>query len=125
MVIQAIAASNVGSLEFVLVYEPSVLEVTTMEQAALAGDAMVEFTTQEPGRVWAGIIDAEGMTGDGPLAVISFKVVGQSDSSTPLTLAAVSAFDATTLVDLITQTSEGSFQAENMFITAPTLTFTQ
>ena len=125
MVIQVIGASNVGSLEFVLVYEPAVLEVTTMEQGALAGNAMVDFTTQEPGRVWAGFIDVEGITGDGPLAVISFKVVGRSDSSTSLTLAAVSAFDATTLVDLLTQTLAGSFQAENLSTTAPTLTFTQ
>ncbi len=125
VVIQANGAGNVGSLEFVLVYEPAVLKVTTMEQGTLARDAMVEFTTQEPGRVWARIIDAEGITGDGPLAVISFKVVGRSDSSTSLTLAAVSAFDATTLVDLITQTSDGSFRAEDLSITAPTLTFTQ
>ncbi len=125
VVIQANGAGNVGSLEFVLVYEPAVLEVTTTEQGTLARDAMVEFTTKEPGRVWARIIDADGITGDGPLAVISFKVVGRSDSSTSLTLAAVSAFDATTLVDLITQTSDGSFRAEDLSITAPTLTFTQ
>ena len=116
-------AANVGSLEFVLVYEPTVLEVTRVETGALASNALLDFSTPTPGRVWTGMIDTGGITGEGPAAVIIFAVIGNADSSTSLILENVVAYDATASLDIITQASAGSFVVKGGSLTAPTLGF--
>ena len=116
-------AANVGSLEFVLRYEPTVLKVTGVEIGALARGALLQSSTDTPGVVWAGMIDANGINGDGPAAVITFTVVGDSDASTLLELASVAAYDANTLVDIIAQASPGSYAVRNGSLSAPSLVF--
>ena len=112
-----------GSFEFVLSYEPEVLEVTGVERGALAGNALLQSSTATPGSVWAGIIDANGISGNGPAAVVTFTVVGNSDSNTLFELDDVAAYDATTLLDIITQASPGSFVAKDGSISPPSLGF--
>ena len=116
-------AANVGSLEFVLVYEPTVLAVTTVEQGALASNALLESSAQTPGLVWAAMIDANGMNGDGPAAVVTFDVIGNGESSTMLTLESVLAYDATTLLDITTRFLPGSFTVKDRSLSAPSLGF--
>ena len=116
-------AANVGSLEFVLVYEPTVLEVTRVETGALASNALLDFSTPTPGRVWTGMIDTGGITGEGPAAVIIFAVIGNADSSTSLILENVVAYDAAASLDIIAQASAGSFVVKGASLTAPTLGF--
>ena len=116
-------ASNVGSLEFVLLYDPAVLRVSKIEPGDLAGNALIEFSGGSPGRVWAGMIDVNGMNGDGAVALITFDIVGESGSTSPLTLQNVSANDATTLLDLLIEVSAGSFAVEDLALTTPTLGF--
>ena len=116
-------ANNVGSLEFVLVYEPGVLEITKVERGTLAGNAIIDFGNRTSGRLWVGLIDVNGINGDGPVAVISFNVVGQDAAGSPLTLERVATFDATTLLDILTEPSAGSYVAKDRSITAPALTF--
>ena len=125
VLIYAQGARNLGSLQFVLGYEPTVLAATKVARGTIARDAILEFTANVPGRVWAGIVDANGMTGDGPVAVISFDVVGHGEASTALTLAEVMAYDANTLVDIITRTSEGIFQVSDRSFISPTLSFSR
>ena len=116
-------AANVGSLEFVLRYEPAVLKVTSVELGALASRAMLQFSADTPGIVSAAMIDAEGISGNGPAAVITFAVLGDSDSSTQLLLDSVAAYDATTLLDIIALPSPGSLSVKNGSLSAPILTF--
>ena len=116
-------AANVGSLEFVLVYEPSVLEVTSVETGALASDALLDSSTGTPGRLWAGMADADGITGDGPAAIITFAVIGSADSSTALTLESVVAYDVVGRLDIITEASAGRFAVKDGSLTAPILGF--
>jgi hypothetical protein len=116
-------ASNVGSLEFVLLYEPAVLQVSKIEQGALASNALIESSSDSPGRVWTGMIDVNGMNGDGPVAVITFTIVGDMESASSLTLQNVTAHDATTLLDIITEASAGNFSVEDYALTAPSLEF--
>ena len=116
-------AANVGSLEFILVYEPTVLAVTKVEQGVLASNVLLESSVRSPGLVWAAMIDANGMSGDGPAAVITFTVIGNGETSTALTLENVVAHDATTLLDIITQASPGTFTVEDHSLTPPSLGF--
>jgi hypothetical protein len=116
-------AANVGSLEFVLVYVPTVLAVTKVEQGALASNVLLEFSARTPGLLRAVMIDANGISGDGPVAVVTFSVIGNGESSTALTLENVVAHDATTLLDIITRSSPGSFTVKDGSLTSPSLGF--
>ena len=116
-------ATNVGSLEFVLVYEPSVLQFTKVEGGSLGSNALLESSNGTPGQVWAGMIDANGMTGDGPAALVTFRVIGNGESSTALTLENVVAYDANTLLDMITQMSPGTFTVKDLSLIPPSLGF--
>ena len=116
-------AANVGSLEFVLLYEPTVLEVTGVETGALASEALLDSSTGTPGRLWAGLVDAGGITGDGPAAIVTFAVIGNADSSTVLSLESVVAYDVVGRLDIITEASAGTFAVKDGSLTAPTLEF--
>ena len=116
-------AVNVASLEFFLSYDPTVLELTGVKAGALASTALLEFNGLTSGSIWAGIIDTSGISGDGPVAVITFKIVGDSESNTALTFADVVAFDATSSLKIITAASAGSFAVKDRSLTAPTLGF--
>ena len=116
-------ADNVGSLEFVLGFEPTVLAVMEVVPGGLSSNAILEFNSNIPGRVWAGLVDLDGMTGDGPVAVITFRVLGDSAADSSLTLTNVSAYDATTLVDIVALTSAGKFTGIDRSIIPPSLDF--
>ena len=114
-------AENIGSLEFVLTYDPSVLEVSGVEAGGLAQSALFDFGTRSPGRLWAGLIDSEGINGDGPIAVVSFKVVGPGASTSLLALENITTYDASSLLDILTNATSGSFTVDGRALTAPTL----
>ena len=116
-------AENIGSLEFVLTYDPSVLEVSGVEAGGLAQSALFDFGTRNPGRLWAGLIDNEGINGDGPIAVVSFKVVGPGASTSLLALENITTYDASSLLDILTNATSGSFTVDGRALTAPTLAF--
>ena len=115
--VNATGASNVGSLEFELVYDSTVLQAVGVEKGTLAGNAMMDFTTARPGRVWVGIVDSNGINGNGSLVVVSFQEVGQGAATGQLTLENVEAYDAQTLIDIITQATPGNLS------TPPTIIF--
>lgn len=111
-------ASNVGSISIELTYDSTVLEATEVTSGDLASNAMMEYNIENPGRVIIGIIDSSGINGDGTAAAISFDVVDEEGTSA-LALAEVLTHDATTLIDIINETSDGSFAAEGNAVTAP------
>jgi hypothetical protein len=121
--ILATRAENVGSLEFVLVYDPAKLELTQVERGLLAGDALIDSSSPGLGRLWAGIIDINGMTGSGPVAVVTFKLRDSVGGSMPFSLESVAAYDANTLVDIMTGTTAGSFSSSDMNPLSPIVTF--
>ena len=123
--IRARGASQLGSLEFVLVYEPSLLEVVEVKPGPLASNALIEFDNGTPGRLWAGIVDANGISGEGPLAVVSFRPLEMSQAPSPLVLENVSAHNVSTLLDIPAQSSSGEFTIEGQQVTSPEVAFAQ
>jgi len=121
--ILATRANNVGSLEFVLVYDSAKLELEQVERGLLSGDALIDFSTPSPGRLWTGIIDLSGIDGSGPVAVVRFKIRDNVGDNMPFTLENVAAFDANTLVDIITGTTPGEFSVSGMTPLSPIVTF--
>ncbi len=121
--ILATRATNVGSLEFVLVYDPAKLELTQVERGLLSGNALIDSSASEPGRLWAGIIDADGMSGSGTVAVVKFLVREGVGGSMPLSLESIAAFDANSLVDIVTGSTPGEFDAAELNPLSPIVTF--
>ena len=119
----ATRAKNVGSLEFVLVYDPAKLELAQVERGLLSGDALIDSSSPGPGRLWAGIIDINGMDGSGPVAVVKFKVRDNVGGTMPLSLESISAYDANTLVDILTTTTPGEFTGAALTPLSPIVTF--
>ena len=121
--ILATGAKNVGSLEFVLVYDPAKLELAQVERGVLAGNALIDYSSPGPGRLWTGIIDVQGMNGSGSVAMVKFKLRGDVGGTMPLTLENIAAFDATTLVDIVTGTTPGEFKSSGLSPLSPILLF--
>ena len=119
----ATRANNVGSLEFVLVYDPAKLELAQVERGLLSGNALIDYSSQGPGRLWAGIIDINGLDGSGPVAVVKFKVRDNVGGTMPLSLESISAYDANTLVDILTTTTPGEFTGAALTPLSPIVTF--
>ena len=119
----ATRANNVGSLEFVLVYDPAKLELAQVERGLLSGEALIDSSSPGPGRLWAGIIDINGMDGSGPVAVVKFKVRDNVGGTMPLSLESISAYDANTLVDILTTTTPGEFTGAGLTPLSPIVTF--
>ena len=121
--ILATRANNVGSLEFVLVYDPAKLELAQVERGLLSGNALIDYSSPGPGRLWAGIIDINGLDGSGPVAVVKFKVRDNVGGTMPLSLESISAYDANTLVDILTTTTPGEFTGAGLTPLSPIVTF--
>ena len=121
--ILATRANNVGSLEFVLVYDPAKLELEQVERGLLSGDALIDSSSPSPGRLWTGIIDIKGIDGSGPVVVVKFKIRDNVGGTMPFTLENVAAFDANTLVDIVTGTTPGKFTVSGVTSLAPIVTF--
>jgi hypothetical protein len=121
--ILATRADNVGSLEFVLVYDPAKLELAQVERGLLSGDALIDSNSPRPGRLWAGIIDINGINGSGPVAVVKFMIRDNVGGTMPFSLESVAAFDANTLVDIVTGTTPGALNGPGTSLLSPIVTF--
>ena len=69
------SARSVGSLEFVLVYNPEVLELMEVEKGELAGNSLIDYSSRTPGRVWTALINPQGISGNGYVARFTFEVI--------------------------------------------------
>lgn len=117
-------ASNVGSISIEMAYDSTVLEATGVESGELASNAMMEFNIDNPGLVVIGIVDSSGINGDGAVAEVGFNVI-DSEGTSSLSLDIVKTHDAESLIDIINETSGGSFIAEDGLAEAPLITFNQ
>ena len=107
--IELVGASNVGSMHIELVYDPAVLEPLEVNLGALASGALPESNLDTPGRIVIGLISADGISGSGQLAVVTFDVPGQGGETSSLTLENVTAHDADTLGAIQTAVQNGTF----------------
>lgn len=116
-------ADQIGSLELVLAYEPSLLEVIEVVTGDLAGDAIIESNVSTPGKVWIGMIDAVGVTGDGAVVVVSFRMTEGNLANSPLSLEEVSGYNALTLIDLLSSSSPGLVVMNDGSYVSPVVAF--
>ena len=145
-------ARGVGSLEFVLVYNPEALELMEVEKGELAGNSLIDSSSRTPGRVWTALINPQGISGNGEVAKFTFEVItpatigsgvtvsGSKESGATadgglnvtadaeyfdsvLRLEGVSAYSAATLLDLLAEPAAGGFTREGLDVKAPVVGF--
>jgi len=84
-------ASNIGSMNFVLTYNPQVLRVNKVDSGSLLTGALFTPNYQSPPEVRCGVATSGGVNGSGTMAYIEFQVIGTAGSSSPLTFSELSA----------------------------------
>jgi hypothetical protein len=115
------SAGHIGSLHIELTFDPAVLQAKDVKTGKLVEKANIVSSLNNSGRVIIGIIDANGINGDGTVVTVSFDVIGKGTST--LGLENIEAYDATTLLDHATLADAGSFAAESSAVTSPVITF--
>jgi len=93
--IEVTGAANVGSMYLELAYDATVLTPTEVKRGKLTANSLLQPNLDDPGRVKIALIDANGFSGDGSVAVVVFDVPGKDGATSPLTLGNVRASDAT------------------------------
>ena len=83
-------ASNIGSMNFVLTYNPQVLKVNKIDTGALLSGALFMTNYKAPPLVRFGLTTSDGITGSGTMAYIEFQVIGTAGSNSALTFSALS-----------------------------------
>ncbi len=144
-------ARSVGSLEFVLVYDPEVLELMEVEKGKLAGNSLIDSSSRTPGRVWTALINPQGISGNGEVAKFTFEVIESAEPASDtnessltvteevdanpkvataleipdsmLSIESVVAHDAITLLDLLAEPATGGFTRKGLNVEAPVVAF--
>lgn len=114
-------AAAVGSLHVEIAYDDALLQATAVDKGAAVGDALFEHNVGIPGLVIVGIVSSSGISGDGTIAAITFRVNEEGGTSSPLIVQNLEAHDAATLEQIGTSGSEGSYDAGSGSIAAPTI----
>jgi len=79
--------NNMGSLNFSLRYDPSVLKVVKVDAGDLVGGSLFQANTREAGIIRFGVVaQGAGISGDGPVAHVVFTASGARGSSAQLTM---------------------------------------
>lgn len=102
-------ASNIGSIDIIVRYNPEVLSLETVDKGTLASKAMLKHAVKEPGLLRIGVVDASGINGEGAIAVLKFNILGDVGAATPMEILAASANDATTIQEISVGTKGGMF----------------
>ena len=106
--IEGQGASDIGAMHLELLYDASVLTPETVTSGPLVGNnAMMEFNTSAPGRLVIGLITLDSMNGDGTIATVHLKVIGQAGQTSALTLEHCSAWEGPTHLDVLVTTEPG------------------
>ena len=121
--IYLLGASDLGSLEFVLVFEPNTLEFVGVTPGTLASDALIQTKLRSDGHVWVGVVEPNGVTGDGSIAVLSFDTVEGGGSESALVLEDISSYSASTYLDSLYESTAGLIALNEGSLAAPELSF--
>ena len=123
--INAADAENLGSLHLILIFDPSLLQVVSVDTGTLTGNSLFRYNLDLDGQVVIGMADSNGINGSGILAIVRFMTINRSSNDTQLRLENIIAHHAFNLEEINTEATSGSlsFQRSQPSFTSPTLTF--
>lgn len=81
-------ASNLGAMDLVLTYDPTVLKFTSVELGDLSTNGIVEGKEVQSGMAKISFADTKGISGDGNILKVTFDVTGKKGSTTNLGVSA-------------------------------------
>ncbi len=99
----ALSAANLTGLraaDLTVLFDPAVLSAQSARVGALAPGWSLTANTLTPGRVMLSLANSTAVSGSGPLAHISFEVVGHPPASTALTITNVALNDGAMAVEV-------------------------
>lgn len=108
-------AEGIGSLQMEVVYDPTLLEPTEVEEGKMLPGAMLAFNVVEPGRLRVAAVGdpQKPVRGDGELAVVKLKVLGSAGKQCPLTIEHAQAWEQTNeALDMLVSVEPGKFSIE-------------
>jgi hypothetical protein len=114
-------AKNVGSISLTVSYDPQVINIIEIKPGEIAGNAILEFNIDQPGKAVIGIIDSNGITGTGSVALLGFNII-DGNGIISINLDSIELYDAANLVDIPLRVSGGSIAAGGSSITPATVT---
>ncbi len=82
------------SLGFTLNYDPSVVDVVDVSKGARLQSATFSYNGDVPGAIRMGFASTTALSGGGSAVVVEFRVIGETDSNTLVTLSEVLANDS-------------------------------
>jgi regulation of enolase protein 1 (concanavalin A-like superfamily) len=82
-------AQNIGSMNFILTYDPNVLKVTRVDKGSLLANIAFAPNYKQPPVIRFGFAAKDGVSGSGPMAYVEFEAIGSGGSSSPLTLSEI------------------------------------
>jgi len=101
-------AQDLGALDLLVQYDPAVLVVRGVEKGSLT-KGMILANTDSPGNISIALIDSQGITGSGPVAVMKFQVTGATGTTSPVTIVMALGNDVETGEEFVMQTGGGTF----------------
>ncbi|MCU0726641.1 MAG: hypothetical protein MUE73_12780 [Planctomycetes bacterium] len=93
-------ASGLAALDCGVAYDGAVLVFQGTEPGPAAPGAMVEGREVHPGRLLVSLIAPEGVSGDGVVAWLRFRVAGAAGAISPLDFTEIAGYDGRTLASI-------------------------
>ncbi|NAT10846.1 hypothetical protein C4E22_04760 [ANME-1 cluster archaeon AG-394-G06] len=100
---------KIGNMDITLSYDSSVLEATAVTKGDLTSDSLFEYNIMA-GTILISLADAEGFSGNGTIAYVTFNVIGAADSTSPLQIATLAANRAEDYEVLTIPINDGLFR---------------
>ena len=116
-------AKSVGSINIRFNYDSSKLKLNNVVGGELAQNAMLEYNAAIPGLIAIGVIDSKGINGNGAVVKIGFDATGTTGTS-PLKLELIETHNAETLIEILNESTDGSYNAQNRETIPPRVNFT-
>jgi hypothetical protein len=88
-------ASGIGSMNFVLSYNPQVLKVNKVDGGSMISGTLFTPNFKSPPQIRFGLATSGGINGSGTVAYIEFQVIGSAGSSSQLAFSEVSTTNTT------------------------------
>ncbi len=114
-------ATDLGSLLVEVGYDTGMLDLQSVKAGALGRNALLESNQENPGRVRIGLVDPNGINGDGEIITLVFLAI-QDGGSSPYDLELLEASD-TDLRDLVVQVNSSQFSGPGDPFAPPALVF--
>ena len=103
-------AKETGALDVEISFQPESLEFIKAETAEVADNAMIEANAISPGRVKIAMMDLDGLSGDGAVMALHFKINAADGETIPIKIVSASANHFDALVEIPLKTQDGQLK---------------